>query len=219
MSDERIRESLSALMDDEADDLELARVLKALDEDDDVSGVWSRYHAISAVLRGGDAATVAVRDAGAIDVAVDLDGEPDAVRALVAEAPDDDPRAPGPRGWMSFAAAATITLAVVLGFQWQGAEPGGAPTVAEAVSTDLGPVRSDARGVLVASGGGTSTPAARPPEVRFVATPPEAARPTSVSEAARQVDAYMLYHAEFSAANSSAGMVPFARYASFGGER
>ena len=30
MSDERIRESLSALMDDEADDLELARVLKAL---------------------------------------------------------------------------------------------------------------------------------------------------------------------------------------------
>ena len=215
MSDERIRESLSALMDDEADDLELARVLKAMDEDDDVSGVWSRYHAISAVLRGGDAATVAVRDGGAIDV--DLGGETDAVKALVEEASEDDPR--GLRGWMSFAAAATITVAVVLGFQWQGAEPGGAATVADAVSTDLGPVRSDARGVLVASGGVPSAPATRPPEVRFVATPAEAPRSTSASEAARQVDAYMLYHAEFSAANSAAGMVPFARYASFGGER
>lgn len=214
---ERIRESLSALMDDEADDLELARVLKAMGEDDDVSGAWSRYHLVSAVLRGGDAATIAARDAKALDVAVDLGDGADAASTPVAEASGEDARSL--RGWMSFAAASTITLAIVLGFQWQGAGGLDAVTTAEAGSADLGPVRSDARGVLAASEGGASAPAVRSPEIRFSPSRLEASRSLPASEAARQIDAYMLYHAEFSAANSSAGMVPFARYASFEGER
>jgi len=212
---ERIRESLSALMDDEADDLELARVLKAMDEDEDVSGTWSRYHMVSAVLRGGDAATFAARETVAIDV--DVDAEPEVVDEPVAEEASEDAR--GLPGWMSFAAAATITLAVVLGFQWQGTNDAAVPTVADAVTTDLGPVRTDVRGLLAASEGGTSTQAARLPETLYVPNRFEASRPMPASEAARQFDAYMLYHAEFSAANSSAGMVPFARYASFEGER
>ena len=50
---ERLRESLSALMDDEADDLELGRVLRAMEAgDDEVRETWSRYQLVSAVMSG-----------------------------------------------------------------------------------------------------------------------------------------------------------------------
>ncbi len=48
---ESLKESLSALMDDEADDLELRRVLKRLPEDSELQEVWARYHLVSASLR------------------------------------------------------------------------------------------------------------------------------------------------------------------------
>ena len=49
MSD-KLLESLSALMDNEADDLELRRVLKAMESDHDLSGTWSRYHTVRDAL-------------------------------------------------------------------------------------------------------------------------------------------------------------------------
>ncbi|TDO12643.1 MULTISPECIES: sigma-E factor negative regulatory protein [Halomonas] len=56
------RESLSALMDNEGDELELRRVLKSLDDAPDVAEIWRRYHLMRSVLR---------REPG-IDVASDL---------------------------------------------------------------------------------------------------------------------------------------------------
>jgi sigma-E factor negative regulatory protein RseA len=50
MSDS-LKESLSALMDDEADDLELRRVLKILPEQPELEQVWARYHLVSASLK------------------------------------------------------------------------------------------------------------------------------------------------------------------------
>ncbi len=47
---ENLRQSLSALMDDETDILETRRCLQQLD--DDGSSAWSRYHVVSAVLKG-----------------------------------------------------------------------------------------------------------------------------------------------------------------------
>lgn len=46
------RESLSALMDGEADDLELRRLLKSMEEDAELSAQWERYHLAQAVLHG-----------------------------------------------------------------------------------------------------------------------------------------------------------------------
>ena len=46
-----IRESLSALMDGEADELELRRVLARLDEDEELKEQWHRYHVIQSVIR------------------------------------------------------------------------------------------------------------------------------------------------------------------------
>lgn len=56
--DENLGESLSAMMDGEAQDLETRRVLKELASNDGanaltIRGKWQRYHAISGVMRGG----------------------------------------------------------------------------------------------------------------------------------------------------------------------
>lgn len=53
---DKLRETLSALMDAETDDLELRRLLKALDEDSDSAAEllqsWGRYHLVQDVLHG-----------------------------------------------------------------------------------------------------------------------------------------------------------------------
>lgn len=47
----KLKESLSALMDGEAGDLELRRILKELPNDSDLEQKWERYHLIRAVLQ------------------------------------------------------------------------------------------------------------------------------------------------------------------------
>ncbi|MDT8880476.1 sigma-E factor negative regulatory protein [Halomonas saccharevitans] len=45
------RESLSALMDNEGDELELRRVLKSLDDSPDAADTWRRYHLMRSLMR------------------------------------------------------------------------------------------------------------------------------------------------------------------------
>ncbi|CAM3325502.1 sigma-E factor negative regulatory protein [Halomonas lysinitropha] len=45
------RESLSALMDNEGDELELRRVLKSLDDSPDSAETWRRYHLMRSLMR------------------------------------------------------------------------------------------------------------------------------------------------------------------------
>ncbi|MEQ6887687.1 sigma-E factor negative regulatory protein [Halomonas sp. CS7] len=45
------RESLSALMDDEGDELELRRVLKSLEDSPDAADTWRRYHLMRSLMR------------------------------------------------------------------------------------------------------------------------------------------------------------------------
>ena len=49
---EKLRESLSALMDDEANELELERVLSQIDQDEDLRQAWSRFNSTRVVLAG-----------------------------------------------------------------------------------------------------------------------------------------------------------------------
>ena len=49
---EKLRESLSAVVDDEADEFELRRVLDELAKDPGLKASWARYHMIGTVLRG-----------------------------------------------------------------------------------------------------------------------------------------------------------------------
>jgi len=70
----RLNESLSALMDSEANNIEIRRILKKLDANDSLLSVeirekWRRYHLASAVISKGTVSTVdhSIAIAGAID--------------------------------------------------------------------------------------------------------------------------------------------------------
>ena len=47
---EREQETLSALLDNEVEDLELRRLLKAMDESPEIAATWSRYNLVQSVL-------------------------------------------------------------------------------------------------------------------------------------------------------------------------
>lgn len=49
---EQLKESLSAVMDGEADEFEIRRVLNEAADDSELRGVWERYHLVSSVIRG-----------------------------------------------------------------------------------------------------------------------------------------------------------------------
>lgn len=102
-------ESLSALMDGEASELELRRALKEAAKDAEMSDTWRRYHLAQSLLKGQR-----------IESSVDISGS---VMAAIHEqesaAQVDDTRSRS--GWFqsatSVAVAASVTFAVLLGVQ------------------------------------------------------------------------------------------------------
>ncbi|WP_163559833.1 RseA family anti-sigma factor [Halomonas sp. NO4] len=120
------RESLSALMDSEGDDLELRRVLKSLEDEPDAADAWRRYHLMRSLLR---------RDHD-IDVSTDLSA---GILARLEEEPVPAPaaRTPSPRRSLPLARgagiAAAVTLMVISGVQFYNGSGfgGGQPEVAD----------------------------------------------------------------------------------------
>ncbi|MES2824283.1 MAG: sigma-E factor negative regulatory protein [Pseudomonadota bacterium] len=55
-----LSESISALVDNQASELELQRVLKASEKDPDVKATWARYQIMGAILRGEQASQSAI---------------------------------------------------------------------------------------------------------------------------------------------------------------
>ncbi|MBR9805472.1 sigma-E factor negative regulatory protein, partial [bacterium] len=141
---DNIKESLSALVDGETDELELRRILKAMEGEeataetaDSLRQRWSRYHLISAVIKNE---SVAVSDSGFLArVNAEIDGHEyqqsdNATFAGAASlnqtvssvaAPSLAARA-APSQWSRFAVAASVALAVVIGVnQWRAADQNG----------------------------------------------------------------------------------------------
>lgn len=107
------RETLSALMDNEGDELELRRLLKVLDDTPDTADCWRRYHLIRSMLS---------RD-HEVDVGVDLSAgimnrlkdEPlPAVEASEAPLEPSKAKTAPPRKSFAFAGSAAIAAAVSL---------------------------------------------------------------------------------------------------------
>ncbi|MFY9178871.1 MAG: sigma-E factor negative regulatory protein [Venatoribacter sp.] len=123
--DERINESLSALVDGETDELEVRRLLKQSETDGQVLETWHRYQLIGSIMRGEPVAQIdlsrGVRQA--------IDGEP--MDELITSTPATE--AKSKRSWYvaSGAVAASMMLAVLVGVQWQMQEQD-APAVASA---------------------------------------------------------------------------------------
>jgi len=179
---EKMRESLSALMDDEANELELQRVLSGIGDDAELRQTWVRYHAVRSAVSGQELTHISMDISQRVRESLSVEGV----------APSVNPLQNILRPVASFAVAASVAAVVVLGGQQL-------TRVADNGSYSASFVR--AGGVPVqASLGAQSVPRLQP------------ATRTAYRELARQrMQKYMQEHAEHAALNSPQGLVPFAR--------
>ena len=128
--DERLRETLSAMMDDEADELSVRRLLSHEDQTD-VRGQWQRWQQIRDLMHDNHGPAGNVDVAGAVRAR--LDG-----RALPKPAGSDSQRRRASR-WQ-WPVAAMMVMALVVGFGagtgWDSSRPGNATTELAEVPTE-----------------------------------------------------------------------------------
>lgn len=195
---DRMRESISALLDDEANELELERVLSRIGEDQELRQTWVRYNAVRACVSGQQVAHFNVDISARVSAAIAAD---DAVADSPVESRSLKERFLRPVA--SLAVAASVAATVVIGGQ-QFAQLGGTSYVDDpALASSASPVG------LVNSFGASSVQASYGTQ----AIPPlQPATRTAYQELARQrMQKYMQEHAEHAALNSPQGLVPFAR--------
>lgn len=201
---ESAHESMSALMDGEASELDLRRVLAGLDEDSELADRWGRYHLARDALH-----------ARAV-VHAQADGLADAVAAAIrAPAPAEFPDAAArgraralPRRWQSaasFAVAASLTAAVMLGarqLEWSGDADPAVPAAAP-----FGLVSGQGGVPVRASYGSAASTAV----VTGSPLQPQAATTDYREIALQRLLRYSEQHAERAVLNTPQGLIPYAR--------
>ena len=204
---EQLKESLSAVMDGEADEFEIRRVLDEATSDAELRGVWERYHLIGSVLRGEGrtpSASSVTRGLSAPDsrsfwARIDADGDnPDDVEAMLV---DSEP-APANR-WMQrivgVAVAAGVAAAVVIGLGHNG----------QSTLTDDG--LNGGKVATVEPYTTANVPVAMVDDSQVPV--PATTQPTAMD--IQRLHAYMLHHARQVALTNQARAVPFVKVAAF----
>ena len=208
---EQLGESLSALMDGEASERDIERVLDNLD-DPELRSTWSRLQAAGQSLQAGSQGNVYGVDVSGRIMAA-LEEEPELV--MQPTVADSTPTGIRPVGrWHRFsrplgslAVAASVCAAVLIGTQYYGGRSGepGANSAPVAASERLSP------GGVVSPLGGAA--------VRADFSTPGITRSQPVSDydaiARDRLQRYLLPHTEEATLNGHRGMMPFARVASF----
>jgi sigma-E factor negative regulatory protein RseA len=198
MMNERMGESLSALMDEEANELELERVLGQVAADGEVRQGWKRYNLAQHAVQGYQLAHL------------DWDIS-ERVQSALAASPSNDRTSNRAglkqrllRPLTSFAVAASVAATVVIGGQ-QLAQISGKDDygVDRSVATSASPVG------MVNSLGATAVRASYGTQAIPVLQP--ATRTAYDELAQRRLRKYMQEHAEQAALNSPQGLLPFAR--------
>ncbi|MFA7552944.1 MAG: sigma-E factor negative regulatory protein [Spongiibacteraceae bacterium] len=215
MSDQ-LRESVSALMDGEADELELRRLLSRQDMDS-TNRVWSRFHLARDVMQD-QYHSVAFKH---LDISAQVS------EAIKQERPPTQ-KSIAPQWWRpaaGFAVAASVAAALVFSVQPTGLlEQGQSQSVVAAAEVTANnelavntPVPQSGRvypvqgASLQASGGGGAVIYSAPLLPGRVAESQDLAN----KEARARLDKYLLRHTERAVRANGQGMIPFARVASF----
>lgn len=212
-----LAESISALMDNQASELELQRILKASEQDAEVKATWSRYQIASAVLRGEQVSVIGSDFAARISAAIDQEDALVAQPAPVAKKSQ--------QGWFyqlgRVALVASVAGGMVLGVnqfnttnqntsQIASSTTVVAPTSVEAAVTLPSGFNSpmiNTRTVAVQTGYET-----RPQENRRVMFQPrQATTVVSDDEVSRYVNQMINAHSDNAAMNSGQGVLPYAR--------
>ena len=184
---EKLRESLSALLDDEANELEIQRLVSQVETEPELRQTWRRYNLTRQAMAGQQPFL-------AVDISERVREQ---VHQVKSEAGSPGLRQRMLRPLASFAVAASVAATVVIGGQ-QIASLGGVDQPAG--GTQAGLVNSLGATTVQASYGTRAVPVLQP------------ATRTAYRELARQrMDRYMQEHAEQAALNSPQGLIPFAR--------
>lgn len=218
-----IRESLSALVDGEASELEVHRLLKLSESEPDIRSRWRRYHLVRSVLKSELATTPSVDLSDRISAAIAQEA------SLDVPLQEGSLQASGRKQWRDsvgkVAIAASVAFAFVVGIQ-QFSPPGDQLPTQMAESSESAPKP-------VSLAGGVPSGFELPPfAARAVSTGPgletEPAAPfahysSSNNAAANQAQLQhnqalqnyfnylLLKHAEQASTNGSMGLLPYAR--------
>jgi sigma-E factor negative regulatory protein RseA len=219
-----LAESISALMDNQASEFELQRILKTSEQDSDVKATWSRYQITSALLKGDKAqvfsASVMSDFSSRISAAIDAEETLEADKATTTSIERTKPQ----QGlWYQLgrvALVASVAGGMVLGVNQfnatgvdnsqiasnQAVAPAPIETVVSLPSGINGPLLNT-RNVAVQTGYES-----RPQENRRVMFQPRQATPVvSDEEVSRYVNQMIRAHSDNAAMNSGQGVLPYAR--------
>ena len=216
---EKMNESLSALMDGEADELELRRTLNELSENDGLRSRWERYHLIRAVMKNELQIDQARVKAG-IWAELDLGDENYSEDILIAA---NTTQASGVRSWGGnlgkLAVAATVALAVVFGVDMgndSNLNPGQpAQFIAEGTASDPASLSIQENGVSIPSGTLVADSTAANSTLALQQAGVDLMNKHPTLEDMRRANAYQLRHVQSTAINKHPSMVPFVKMASF----
>lgn len=205
MNQQVLQQSLSALMDNEADELELHRVLKASDEPE-VRAVWTRYNVARAAMHN-EAAFASVDLSAQIMAAIDA--EPALVAPISAAVETVKTHKTRSMPWLGrVAVAASVTLAVLGGVRFYNQD---------AVQQDTLVVQNEQR-LPAASAVHSSVVLASYNAQGQSATPVAEPRVDQESWYERRLPSYLLQHAQQSSVNKTEVGLPYARAASLEGQ-
>ena len=123
-----LRESLSAVMDDEGDELSLPRVLKTLEQHPEEADTWRRYHVARSVMKREQAINVSMDFSAQIRARIEQ--EQQVAESESQPAASRQGKRHAPFSFMGSAAiAAAVSLMVITGVQvFRGGAEGGAAT-------------------------------------------------------------------------------------------
>lgn len=228
-----LNESLSALMDNEASELELQRLLKELDADPELKATWSRYQVASAGMQGKLSVMASSDFAALVSAAIDAEETYSSQRSVQTKAVVEDVSKPSnvvalPSRWMQqagrVAVAASVAGALIVGVQqYQTVAPQSseiaatAPAEAPAITQEnkianlpagINAPALSARTVAVQSGYET-----RPQENRRVMfVPRQEAAPVYNEDISTYVNQLIQEHTDNASLNGGGqGMLPYTR--------
>jgi sigma-E factor negative regulatory protein RseA len=113
---EKLKQSLSAVFDDEADEFELRRVLDEVAKNPELKQSWERYTLIGSVMRREKVAEFTrMRERVWSEVRLDEDQDRLPLLSGVESEVNEPASSVGPGRWASMAVAATVALAVIVG--------------------------------------------------------------------------------------------------------
>jgi len=215
-----VGEAISALIDDQANDLDMVRVLKELDSDESVRDTWRRYHMASAVMKS---------EGGGATLTVDLS---DSIRESIALEPTYVSKSSeNKKRWVDLltksSIAATVTVGLLFGAQQftgltsesvgNSGESGlvaTEPFIAPDLNSAVVPAGFDAPR-LSARTVSTAQPQVsrsnQPSVVRSLPTGSPVETVLTDPELQAHFDRLMMIHAEQSSSNSDLSVISFAR--------